>query len=59
MMNRPIIPHPMRWKSEKVEKCRICLKNVGNVGNLLTDEGRIVLWLAPLNAIVSEGDRLK
>ena len=49
----------MRWKSEKVEKCRICLKNVGNVGNLLTDEGRIVLWLAPLNAIVSEGDRLK
>ena len=59
MMNRLIIPHHMRWKSEKVEKCQIYLKNVGNIGNVLTYEGRIVLWLALPNAIVSEGDRLK
>ena len=58
-MNRLIIPHPMRWKSEKVEKCQICLKYVENIGNVLTDEGCIVLWLALPNAIVSEGDRLK
>ena len=44
----------MRWKSEKTEESQICLKIIGNI---LTDEGRIVLRL--VNAIVSEGDRLK
>ena len=42
MMNRPIISHPMRWKSEKTKSSRICLKNVRKVGNILSDEGRIV-----------------